>query len=218
MSRPQKTHLAENNELISTREALLRAVLKLVEHKSFDAISLREVTREAGVSPAAFYRHFDNMEHLGLTIVEESFAILREGLKLARTDTQQRNLIGLRSIECLNQFGISHPLHYRFICSNTHSAAAAIRNATSKHTEILRQDLAEDLRNTPELQHLSRESLDMIADHLKTTVINIAAEILIGGESEEKRQKVTEKAVKQIRLITLGALQWRDKPKAPSAT
>src|SRR5690606_27434585 len=72
----------ESKEL--TRKALLRAALKLLSRHSFDSISLREVTREAGVSPTAFYRHFDDMEELGLVLVEESFGTLREMLRGAR--------------------------------------------------------------------------------------------------------------------------------------
>ena len=42
-----------------TREALLEAALRLMrEGSSFTGLSLREVAREAGVGPTAFYRHF----------------------------------------------------------------------------------------------------------------------------------------------------------------
>ena len=44
-----------------TRQTLLDAALKLMgDGRSFVSISLREVTREAGVVPTAFYRHFKN--------------------------------------------------------------------------------------------------------------------------------------------------------------
>jgi AcrR family transcriptional regulator len=39
--------------------------------RSFVSISLREVTREAGVVPTAFYRHFKDMDELGLALVDE---------------------------------------------------------------------------------------------------------------------------------------------------
>src|SRR5688500_14594257 len=68
------TSRGESKEL--TRAALLRAALKLLSRSSFDSISLREVTREAGISPTAFYRHFDDMEELGLVLVEQSFGTL----------------------------------------------------------------------------------------------------------------------------------------------
>ena len=50
-----------------------------------DSISLREVTREAGVSPTAFYRHFDSIEALGLALVDESFVSLRAMLRDIRS-------------------------------------------------------------------------------------------------------------------------------------
>ena len=46
----------------ATRRAIIDAALKLLEERSFSGLSLREVTREAGIVPAAFYRHFDSMD------------------------------------------------------------------------------------------------------------------------------------------------------------
>ncbi len=55
MSRPQKRHRSHSDTVINTRQALLEAVLELISRdKSFDAISLREVTREVGITPGAF--------------------------------------------------------------------------------------------------------------------------------------------------------------------
>jgi AcrR family transcriptional regulator len=51
---------------------LLDAALKLMsDGRSFVSISLREVTREAGVVPTAFYRHFRDMDELGLALVDD---------------------------------------------------------------------------------------------------------------------------------------------------
>src|SRR5665213_2140333 len=70
-----------------TRQALVRAALTLLTDNSFDSLSLREVTREAGITPTAFYRHYDDMEALGLSLVEESFESLGAMLKEARSQT-----------------------------------------------------------------------------------------------------------------------------------
>ena len=45
-----------------TRSKLVKAGLKLAATKGFSGVSLREVTHEAGITPAAFYRHFNGME------------------------------------------------------------------------------------------------------------------------------------------------------------
>src|ERR1041385_3911612 len=68
-----------------TREALMDAALTLMHRgTSFTGLGLREVTREAGVVPTAFYRHFRDMDELGLALVEEGGVTLRRLLREAR--------------------------------------------------------------------------------------------------------------------------------------
>ena len=56
-----------------TRNNIMAAALKKMnEDKGFSSLGLREVTKEAGIAPASFYRHFKNMEELGLALVSEA--------------------------------------------------------------------------------------------------------------------------------------------------
>ena len=64
-----------------TRRAILDATLSLCEDSSLVALSLRQVAKEVGIVPTAFYRHFDSIEDLGLALVEESFVSLRAMLR-----------------------------------------------------------------------------------------------------------------------------------------
>ena len=48
-----------------SRQALLNAALQLsTSGRSFARISLREVTRQVGLVPTAFYRHFNDLDFL----------------------------------------------------------------------------------------------------------------------------------------------------------
>lgn len=49
---------------------LMRATLDLAEVHGFSGLGLREISREAGIAPTSFYRHFADVEELGLGIVE----------------------------------------------------------------------------------------------------------------------------------------------------
>ena len=60
-----------------TRRAILDAALSLGEESSLGAVSLRQVAKEVGIVPTAFYRHFDSIEALGKALVDESFVSLR---------------------------------------------------------------------------------------------------------------------------------------------
>ena len=47
------------------------AFSQLSAERSFASLSLREVAREAGIAPTSFYRHFRDVDELGLTMVDE---------------------------------------------------------------------------------------------------------------------------------------------------
>ena len=80
-----------------TRQAFYNAVLDLcMMGQGFSSISLRQVTREVGVVPTAFYRHFDDMEELGKSLVEnelgDALATLREHMQFGKKRTFERQI------------------------------------------------------------------------------------------------------------------------------
>ena len=63
--RKDKLSRTERKDL--TRNTLLQAALALMgEGRSFTSLGIREIAREAGIVPNAFYRHFRNTDELGL--------------------------------------------------------------------------------------------------------------------------------------------------------
>lgn len=66
----QSLQSARNSQDISdarrlkSRKALYRAFLSLLEKKSLDQISIREIAAVAGIGHTTFYRHFDSKEAL----------------------------------------------------------------------------------------------------------------------------------------------------------
>ena len=68
-----------------TRRSLIEAAFsQLSAERSFASLSLREVSREAGIAPTSFYRHFRDVDELGLTMVDESGLMLRQLMRQAR--------------------------------------------------------------------------------------------------------------------------------------
>ena len=59
----------EEKERVSA--ALLRATLHLAAEHGFTSLGLREVSRAADIAPTSFYRHFADMEALGLALIED---------------------------------------------------------------------------------------------------------------------------------------------------
>jgi AcrR family transcriptional regulator len=66
------------------RTTLLEAATELIaESENPENVSVRAVTRRAGVSPTALYLHFENREELFRAVSEECFAELGEAMRAA---------------------------------------------------------------------------------------------------------------------------------------
>ena len=207
---PSSRSRRESKEL--TRQALVRAALKLLSKNSFDSISLREVTREAGISPTAFYRHFDDMEELGLVLVEESFSSLREMLRVARADPTLFNDAIKRSIDVLVAHVRANEGHMRFIARERHGGVRRLRRAIRRELELFGDELAIDLAAFPIVGTWSAEDRRMFASLVVETMVAMAAELIEASPGEEAA--ITSRTERQLRLVFLGVPGWRSRPPA----
>ena len=189
-----------------TRAALLRAALKLLSRNSFDSISLREVTKEAGISPTAFYRHFDDMEELGLALVDESFGSLREMLRDARADPAMvANAID-RSVETVVLAAGRNRLHFRFIARERYGGVKRIRKAIRRELQLFADELAVDLAVFPFVRDWTVEDRRMLASLFAETMIHMTAELLDADATEA--EELVERTRRQLILVNLGVPTW----------
>jgi len=68
------------------RQALVEATLKLIEERGPLGFTLAEAARQAGVSPAAPYRHFKGREDLIEEVARQGFVMFSEVLEQAFND------------------------------------------------------------------------------------------------------------------------------------
>jgi AcrR family transcriptional regulator len=205
-SRRTSTSREEGKEL--TRQALLRAALKLLSRNSFDSISLREVTKEAGISPTAFYRHFDDMEELGLELVDESFGSLRAMLREARADPGMITNAIDRSVETVVLATERNKLHFRFIARERYGGVKRIRKAIRRELQLFADELSIDLAVFPFVKDWSVDDRRMLASLIAETMVHMAAEMLDADPSE--RDTIVERSRQQLVLMNLGVPLWSE--------
>ncbi len=195
-----------------TRQALLRAALKLLSRNSFDSISLREVTKAAGISPTAFYRHFDDMEELGLVLVEESFGSLRDMLRDARADPSMVTNAIDRSVETVVLAAERNQLHFRFIARERYGGISRIRKAIRRELQLFADELSVDLAVFPFVRDWSVDDRRMLASLIAETMIHMTAELLDADAEESER--LIERTRRQLVLISLSVPIWGGKDRA----
>ena len=194
-----------------TRRAIIAAALKLLDERNFSALSLREVTREAGIVPAAFYRHFESMDALGLVLIDESFRSLREMLRSARTDKLDPNRMIESTVEILTASVTRQREHWRFIVRERSSGVAVLRYAIRAEIRLITAELATDLARFPGLNAWNTEDLNIRAGLFVNSMI-IIAEAIEDAPDADAITEITRTAVKQMRMITVGVTGWRSDP------
>jgi AcrR family transcriptional regulator len=193
-----------------TREALLGAALELLEDQSFSSLSLRQVTRAAGIVPTAFYRHFDDMEELGLVLIDESFRTLRAMIRAARADRQTEEHVITKSVEILVDYVHEHDTHFRFIARERFGGVAALRHAIRSEIRLFASDLATDLARFPYLDRWTTEDLQLLAGLMVNTMVSTAEAILDAPANDPTAEaEIIATARHQLRMITLGVPEWR---------
>jgi AcrR family transcriptional regulator len=192
----------------ATRRAIVSAALNLLDERSFSALSLREVTREAGIVPAAFYRHFESMEALGLVLIDESFRALRDMLRGARAGKLDPNNVIESSVDILVASVAEQRQHWRFIGRERSSGVTVLRYAIRTEIRLITSELATDLARFPGLNRWSTEDLNILATLFVNSMILIA-EAIEDAQDAAALEEIKRIAIKQLRMIGVGVAGWR---------
>lgn len=176
---------------------------------SFDGLSLREITREVGVVPTTFYRHFSDMESLGLELVDDSFRTLRELLKVARQAPVETKDRVRRSVETFVTYVRANRRHFQFLARERFGGVAALRDAIRTELRLLQSELATDLGRFPALSKWTTEDLNMIAGLMISSMVGIVEQVLATRRRDQDDKLLIQTAEKQLRLILLGVPAWR---------
>ena len=195
-----------------TRAHLLDAALHLMgEGRGFGSLSLREITRVAGVVPASFYRHFHDLNDLGLALVEESGVTLRRLLREARRTGLPPTQMLRTSVQVFRDYLNAHRLHFLFVAGERSGGSALIRAAVRSEERHFIDEMTQDLRQLGLMPGLSTATLQMACGLVVTTMMNAATDFLdLPKDQPQLEREFTENFVRQLRLIFLGARAWRE--------
>lgn len=176
----------------------------LSESQSFAALSLREVTREAGIAPTSFYRHFKDMEQLGLTLVDESGLALREVLRKARKRLNNDTSVIATSVKTFMEFTQANPNVFRILFHERSGTTKALREAVAREIQYFIEELTVYIQ----LAGFDEKIAMIQAEAMVAVIFNAGAESIAAQASE--RQAIENRAITQLRLIAAGAVVYKN--------
>ncbi len=123
------------------RRALVQAAIDILRKDGSDALTLRRVARQAGVSHAAPYHHFADRRALVAAVAEQGFAklaVVAETARRSSVPSEQLHEAGIAYVV----FAVEHPEHFRIMFSREIADTTAypeLRASAEKAKAVLKR-------------------------------------------------------------------------------
>jgi AcrR family transcriptional regulator len=212
-----REELREQKE--KTSQALILSALELCAEEGYASLSLRSVARKAGIAPTSFYRHFREIDELGVAMVDQAKKLLDDCLEQARGKmkfpaVKQKDTTKdlLKSIDCIARpfadtffqfFKNNSQLLHLFFQEGTGSSKT-MRIAIEDAMDQLNSALAEILKRLAKPSGYGLGDTGMIAEVMMTLVIHSGLEMT--ARREDDPGEFGERAIQKINLLLLGTL------------
>ncbi|MEJ6401851.1 TetR/AcrR family transcriptional regulator [Yoonia sp. 2307UL14-13] len=143
------------------REALITGCLSLIEKRGPTGFTLSEAAREAGVTPAAVYRHFEGREDLIAAAAHQGYEIFGDLMEYAYSDGQPSALTAFEATgRAYLAFANKYPGHYIAMFESgisinrtpeLHAVATRAMGVLEKAAAELSQHIPEEKRPPPQM-------------------------------------------------------------------
>ncbi|MBW2402093.1 MAG: HTH-type transcriptional repressor FabR [Deltaproteobacteria bacterium] len=193
------------DQKLTTRRDIVEAALKLSAESGFSSLSLRGVAREAGIAPTSFYRHFSDMEELGLALVDEVGMSLRQLVREARrrVDEAGKGSVIRASIQTFLESVEKNENLFRLLLGEGSGSTPHFRRAIAKEIQRFSDDLAEDLVREARETERPIAHVNHAAEAMVTVAFNLGASAI--DLPHEERLAVIERIIIEVRMIMRGA-------------
>ncbi|MCH2057426.1 MAG: HTH-type transcriptional repressor FabR [Thalassotalea sp.] len=196
-----------------TRRQLIEAALgQLSADRSFSSLSLREVAKEAGLAPTSFYRHFSDMDELGLTLVDEAGLTLRQLMRQARVRIEKGGSVIKISVHTFMEFIESNENIFRLLLRERSGIAPEFRAAVNREIRYFTMELCDYIEKA---NKLDRDVAYLQANAAVTIVFSAGAEAI--DLDKKEREELANRIIEQLRIIARGAQDMQSRRPAVTA-
>ncbi|MDF7668030.1 HTH-type transcriptional repressor FabR [Orbaceae bacterium ESL0727] len=184
-----------------TRRTLIdTAFNQLNAEQGFASLSLREVTREAGIAATSFYRHFRDMDELGLAMVDESGLTLRQLMRKARKRIEKGGSVLQTSVTTFIEFIDKNPKVFLLLLREKAGTSSAFRSAIEREIQHFIVELVDYLDNANNMPHHYNKAQ---AEAMVTIAFNAGA-AAIDLDAKQRKDLIAE-LIFQLRMVSRGA-------------
>ena len=187
-----------------SREDLLAAALRLIgPHRSVSSLSLREVTREAGIAPNSFYRQFRDMDELTVALIDLAGRSLRKIIGAARDRVATQRGIVRSSIEAfMEQLRADDKLLHVLLREGT-VGSDAYKQAVDRELTFFEEELRTDLVRLAAADGTTMHEPALVSKAITRLVFAMGAMAM--DLPPERDRELIDQICTMVRMIISGA-------------
>lgn len=127
---------------------LIQAALKLAtESRSLTSLGLRELAREAGLNPNTFYRHFRNLDELGLQVLGYIADELKTGVRELRNVADTSDQAVASTVSFVYRYFLENRAATTVAVRELYGPSPLLRRALENQLDASAREMAEDILN-----------------------------------------------------------------------
>lgn len=187
------------------RQRLIEAALNLSYHKrSFSSLGIREITREAGLSAPAFYRHFEDLADLGQAVIKEVEKAVIAAFTEVRIGTAKEADLDIRPmlVRRFFEWAVENPKPVVVGASEAFGALDKMRAGLKQTLQTISSDICTDPRIAMLLPGLPQHEMEELLEVVAQNILFMAVDYV---ESPDQRDAIFEKALRIIAVVFAGA-------------
>jgi AcrR family transcriptional regulator len=192
-----------------TRNRLIDSALAIIGFgANFASISLREVAKTAGVVPTSFYRHFDDMEELGLAMVDELGLNLRRLMRGSFDVSEPLEDIVAHCTDAYFRYVLDNANLVQFVNQSRTGGTEALQDAVRNELQFLSGRIATEI--SAYLPELRPQDRDIVASLIVSTLMENTTHLLaIPNDNIALQDELKQRTIDQIHVVMLGAENWQ---------
>jgi AcrR family transcriptional regulator len=184
------------------------AALRLSADTGLAGLSLRSVAKAVGIVPTAFYRHFASIEELGIALVDEAFASLRQVLRDIRREMDVQRVID-DSVAILVRNVRERRSHFMFIARERVGGLSTVRETIRHELGLFERELAVDVARLPGVDSWDTEDVRVLSNLIVGAMVETAEAIITAPpERPDVERDIVRTAERQLRMVVIGAANW----------
>ena len=187
-----------------SQDDLIQAAMSLIgPTRSMATLSLREVARTAGIAPNSFYRHFRDVDELGIALIALAGSSLRHVFSEARQRISAGSSVVQTSLNVFYEQLNAKERYLELLLCEGRVGSLAYQAEVDRQLQFFEHELTSDLIRLEAQNANKLHEPTIVAKAITRLVFSMGAQAV--AKSPEQKQELLEQTATMVYMILAGA-------------